>query len=111
MKGLTGKLEGEFWKNTDLPDGRCRFTTDDENTVILCYFKNGELQKGPRLNLDRQAESVVIRSNTYAFEGSNFHMEAEIRGNAPGWTRFFIENKLVKQVNYFDSRILDWAIL
>ena len=67
MLGLTGKLDGEFFKNTNLPDGRCRFVTDNKNTQILCYYKNGVLQKGPRLHCDRKAEIVVIRSNTNAF--------------------------------------------
>ena len=75
MMDLTGQLTGEFIINTDLPDGRCRFITDDRNTQILCYFKNGVLQKGPRLHYDIKAESVVIRGYMNTFQGSNLHME------------------------------------
>jgi len=47
MKGLEGVLQGEFLKENNLPDGRCRFMTTDKNISILCYFKNGKKQKGP----------------------------------------------------------------
>ena len=43
IKSLTGDLEGEFLKATGMPNGRCRFMTEEGETNILCYFKNGKL--------------------------------------------------------------------
>ena len=61
--------------------------------------------------MDRKTSTVVIRSNTYAFKGAKYHTVAEIRVDDPGWTGFFIDDKLVKQVKFVDSRSLDWALL
>ena len=36
-----GKLTGEFFVNTDIPDGRCRFIDSSEKIIVLCYFVNG----------------------------------------------------------------------
>ena len=110
LKDLTGSLIGEFLKNIDLPDGRCRFLSDDKNTVNLCYFRNGELQKGPRLHFDRITRTIVIRSNTYVFDGTKYHTVAEIRVKSPVKTSFFIDDDLVKQINFVDSRSLDWVL-
>ena len=110
FKDLTGQLTGEFLKSIDLSDGRCRFQSDDKNTVILCYFRNGELQKGPRLHCDLKTKTVIIRSNTDVLEGTKYHTVAEIRVGGPGWTRFFIDDELVKQVDFVDSHSLDWVL-
>ena len=64
MSGLNGKLCGEFLKTVELPDGRCKFSAKDQKIQILCYFKNGFLQKGPRLHFNRATKTLCIRSNT-----------------------------------------------
>jgi hypothetical protein len=58
IKGVEGKLQGEFLKATNVPDGRCRFITFDKNVSTICYFKNGKKQKGPQLRFNYSESSV-----------------------------------------------------
>ena len=37
-------------------------------------------------------------------------MESEIEENGLGWTGFYIDNKLVREVRFVDERNLDWIL-
>ena len=64
FNGMPGKLCGEFLKDEKKPDGRCRFISEDTKTLVLCYFRNGMLQKGPRLYSDDSTKVVRITNKT-----------------------------------------------
>ena len=44
---MDGLLCGEFIKDTDRPDGRCRFISEESKIIVLCYVTNGDMLKGP----------------------------------------------------------------
>jgi len=64
LNGIQGDLAGEFIIDERIPDGRCVFRSKDRNIVILCYFRKGVLQTGPRLTFDKIVGKILIRSAT-----------------------------------------------
>ena len=64
FNGVKGDLCGEFRINDIEPDGRFRFLSRDRNIRVLCYFKNGVLQKGPRLYCDFSSKVIKLNSKT-----------------------------------------------
>ena len=105
---MTGELFGEFFKTIDLPDGRARFLSEDKSTAILCYFKNGELQKGPQLRSNLKNKTIEVRGQTFKDRDDSYCMKAwiDLKGNCK--TGFFRNNELDREAPIIDSRILDF---
>ena len=57
---------------------------------MLCYFKNGVLQKGPLLVHDHANKLVRIRSKNTKVSGTSFYLTAEIEVNGKGTTQFYV---------------------
>lgn len=93
-----------------MPDGRARFSSDDNSFVLLCYFKNGVLQKGPRLLADLQRNTIEIRGQTIKDQGNIYYMKASIDSEGKCKTGFFENDELKREVLLIDSRMLDWVI-
>ena len=84
LNDMDGKLCGEFIKDTEAPDGRCRFIRKDKSITVLCYFLNGEMLKGPWLFSDYKNQTIRIVSPTLHFDGSLQYMTAEIQAGTSG---------------------------
>ena len=78
MSGKVGKLAGELCTATGSFDGRARFISDDDKTVILCYFKSGQKQKGPQLRVDRVNATIEVRGQTIKAAEDSYFMKALI---------------------------------
>ena len=102
---MTGELFGEFFKTIDLPEGRAKFLSNDKSTAILCYFKNGELQKGPQLRTNLTNKTIEVRGQTFKDQNDSYCMKAwiDLKGNCK--TGFFRNSELYREVPIIDSRI------
>ena len=54
---------------------------------------------------------MSIRSKTQFVGGNYFSVTAEIKTNETGWTKFYVDDRLIRQVEGIDERILDWVLL
>ena len=103
-------MSGEFLKINNVPDGRCRFRTNDDKLVILCYFKDGKKLKGPQLKIDLSKHQIEIKSKTWQANGHQVCTLAVIEPNKQGKTGYFVDKKLVKHVPYIKRHSLDWIL-
>ena len=110
LNDMEGKLKGEVLKATKIPDGRCAFQYNDRSFSVLCYFKDGLLQKGPWLSIDKKKNTVLIRSQTQTLKGNSYCMTAEIEVGQSGSSSLFRDDKLVLKVEYIQKWLLDWII-
>ena len=63
---------------------------------------------GPWLWFDFSSGVLRIRSKSELFVGSLYYVTAEFDADENGTTVTYLGNKTIKEIAYFDKRILDW---
>ena len=67
---------------------------------MLCYFKNGNLLKGPQLLIDKIKKQIKIASKEWTVDGKNICILAQITQGKPGITGYFVDSKMIKSVAF-----------
>lgn len=65
IQAIEGQLTGEIDSQNLKLNSRARFLSNNREILILCYFRDGKIQKGPRLQLNRINKTLKLRSKTF----------------------------------------------